>query len=163
MREAFQAEGLTGLLGFHPVEVVRDRRRRKASKADEVPRCFAITACLDHGAMDEARSRLRRTQPVACPECRNTGVGSIYGFTLEPSTWQGEDVFRPRGLQGDIVVSERFAEFVHKHGLTNMKLIPTEEYVWSSSTRDREAACPGQGPGVRAEPCPPPLLPEPPS
>ncbi|XXF78701.1 hypothetical protein P2318_02785 [Myxococcaceae bacterium GXIMD 01537] len=39
-------------------------------------------------------------------------------------------MFRPRGLQGDIVVSERFVNFVKRHGLTNMKLIPTEEYIW---------------------------------
>jgi hypothetical protein len=57
-------------------------------------------------------------------------VDTIHGFTLEAGTWQGEDVFRPRGLQGDIVVSERFAEFVQRHGFTNMKLTPIEEYVW---------------------------------
>jgi hypothetical protein len=56
-------------------------------------------------------------------------VDSIHGFTLEPGTWQGEDVFRPRGLQGRILISERFAEFVQRHGFTNMKLIPTEEYI----------------------------------
>ncbi|WP_224240783.1 imm11 family protein [Hyalangium gracile] len=129
MREAFQAEGLTGLLGFHPVEVVRVRRKRKSPKPDTVPRYFAVTARFGPGAVDEARSRLRRIKPVTCPECRNTGVDSIHGFALEPGTWQGEDVFRPRGLQGDIVVSERFVQFVQRHGFTNMKWIPTEEYV----------------------------------
>ena len=29
-----------------------------------------------------------------------------------------------------ILVSERFAAFVQRHGLTNMKLTPTEEYTW---------------------------------
>jgi hypothetical protein len=43
---------------------------------------------------------------------------------------QGEDVFRPRGLSGDIVAAERFAVFVRRHQLTNMKLIPTEELIW---------------------------------
>jgi hypothetical protein len=80
--------------------------------------------------VDAAHSRLRRTEPVTCPECRYAGLDSIHGFTLEAGTWKGEDVFRPRGLQGCIVVSERFAEFVRRHGFTNMKLIPTEEYVW---------------------------------
>ena len=27
------------------------------------------------------------------------------------------------------IVSERFTQFVNRHGFTNMKLIPTEEYV----------------------------------
>jgi hypothetical protein len=33
-------------------------------------------------------------------------------------------------MQGIILVSERFAGFVTRHGLTNMKRIPTEEFVW---------------------------------
>jgi hypothetical protein len=130
MAAAFQAEGLTGLLGFHPVEVVRVRRRHKGPKPGTVPQYFVVTARFGPGAVDEAQSRLHRSKPVTCPECRNTGVDSIHGFTLEPGTWQGEDVFRPRGLQADIVVSERFADFVKRHGFTNMRLIPIEEYVW---------------------------------
>lgn len=130
MAEAFQAEGLTGLLGFHPVEGMRVRRKHKASIPGAVPRYFAVTACFGRGAVDDGRSLIRRAEPVRCPECRSTGVDSIHGFTLEPGTWQGEDIFRPRGLRGDIVVSEHFAEFVQRHGFTNMKLIPTEEYVW---------------------------------
>jgi hypothetical protein len=73
---------------------------------------------------------LRYDKPVTCPECRSAGLESAHGFVLEPNTWQGEDVFRARGLPGIIIVSERFAEFVQRHGFTNMKLIPTEEYVW---------------------------------
>ncbi|ADO70789.1 uncharacterized protein STAUR_2997 [Stigmatella aurantiaca DW4/3-1] len=57
-------------------------------------------------------------------------MDSVHGFALNGETWQGEDVFRPRGKQGSILISERFAEFVKQHGFTNMKLIPTEEYVW---------------------------------
>jgi hypothetical protein len=128
--EAFRAEGLTGLLGFNPVEVVGVRRKRKGPKPAAVPSYFAVNACFGRGFVDEGRSRLRRPQPLSCPECRDPGVDSIHGFSLEPGTWQGEDIFRPRGLQGNIVVSERFAEFVQRHGFTNMKLTPTEEYVW---------------------------------
>lgn len=130
MASAFKAEGLIGLLGFHPAEVVRMRPKRKASKVVPVSRYLAVTACFGRGAVDLARSHLRRNKPLTCPECRSPGVDSIHGFTLEPGTWHGEDVFRPRGLQGRILVSERFAEFVQRHGFTNMKLIPTEEYVW---------------------------------
>jgi hypothetical protein len=128
--EAFRAEGLTGLFGFHPVEVVRVRRRGKKSKDIGVPRYLAVTACLSRSAIDVARSRIRRYRPITCPECLDGGVESIHGFTLDFGTLQGEDIFRPRGLEGDIVVSERFADFVRRHQLTNMKLIPTEELIW---------------------------------
>jgi hypothetical protein len=130
MVEAVRMEGLTGLLGFHPVEVVRVRRKRKGSKPSAVPRYFAVTACFGRGAVDNARSLFRRDEPVTCPECRNPGADTIHGFVLESGSWRGEDVFRPRGLQGRILVSERFTQFVKRHGFTNMKLIPTEEYVW---------------------------------
>ena len=133
MAEAFRAEGLTGLLGFHPVEVVRVRRRRKGSIPSSVPSYFAVTACFGRAAVDDARSLIRRNEPVKCPECRSTGVDTIHGFVLEPGSWQGEDIFRPRGLRGDIVVSERFAEFAQRHGFTNMKLTPTEQFVWDPS------------------------------
>jgi hypothetical protein len=129
--EAFRSEGLTGLLGFQPAEVVRVRRKNKKAKKDLVaPRYFVVSPCFGAGAVDEARSRLRRTRSVTCQECRSGGVDSIHGFALEPGTWQGEDVFRPRGERGSIFVSERFAEFVQRHGLTNMKLTPIEEYIW---------------------------------
>jgi hypothetical protein len=128
--EAFRAEGLTGLLGFHPVEVVRVRRRGKKTNAIVVPLYFAVTACFGRGAVDETRSRIRRDKPFTCPERHGSGVSSIHGFTLEPGTWQGEDIFRPRGLYGDIVVSELFVDFVRRHQLTNMKLIPTEDLIW---------------------------------
>lgn len=130
MAEAFRAEGLTGLTGFHPVEVVHVRRKRRGSKSRAVPRYVAVSPCFGRAAVDEAKSHIRRTAPITCSECRCTGLDSIHGYTLEDGTWQGEDVFRPRGCQGSVVVSLRFAEFVTRQGLTNMKLIPTEEYVW---------------------------------
>lgn len=130
MAEAFREKGLAGLLGFNPVEITRVRTKRKQASKAVVPSYFAVTPCFGRGALDEVRSRLRRSEPVKCPECRDPGIDAIHGFTLEPGTWQGEDVFRPRGLQGCILVSERFAEFVKKYELTNMKLIPTEDYVW---------------------------------
>jgi hypothetical protein len=129
MAEAFRTEGLTGLLGFDPVEVVAVRRKRKGPKLGAAPRYFTVTACFGRGAVNEARSRIRRSEPVTCPECRSSGVDSVHGFALETGTWQGEDVFRPRGKQGSILVSGRFSEFVKRHGFTNMKLIPTEEYI----------------------------------
>ncbi len=129
--KAFRDEGLKGWLGFHPAEIVRIRRKGRKSKAALVaPRYLVVSPCFSQGAVDEKRSRLRRTRPATCPECRSGGVNSIHGFALEPGTWQGEDVFRPRGERGTIFVSERFAEFVQRHGLTNMKLTSIEEYVW---------------------------------
>jgi hypothetical protein len=43
MAEAFRAEELTGLLGFHPVEVVRVRRKRRGLRPAAVPSYFVVT------------------------------------------------------------------------------------------------------------------------
>lgn len=127
---AFRAEGLTGLTGFHSVEVLRVRRKRKGQRRVSAPPYFVVSPCLGRAAVDEARSHIRYLESVTCPECRYGGPQTIHGFALEPDSWAGEDIFRPRGLQGLIVVSERFAQFVARHGLTNMRLTPIEEYVW---------------------------------
>ncbi len=129
MADAFRAEGLTGLLGFHPAEVLRVRRKRRGPKPGAVPRYFVVSACLASATVDVARSRLRYDKPITCPECRSAGLDSVHGFALEPGSWKGEDVFRARGITGRIIVSERFARFVARHGLTNMKLTPIEEHV----------------------------------
>ena len=146
MAEAFRDEGLTGLFGFHPVEVVGVRRKRKGPKPGAVPRYVVVSPCFGRAAVDEGRSHFRIEKPMTCSECRYTSLDTIHGFVLEPGTWQGEDVFRPRGLQGDIVVSERFTEFVKRHGFTNMKLIPTEEYVWDPGHKGPPAGSPSAAP-----------------
>lgn len=140
MAEAFQTEGLTGLLGFHPVEVVRVRKKHRSKAPGAMPGYRVVNVSFfGTSVVDVGRSRLRYDKPVTCPECRSAGLESAHGFRLEPGTWQGEDVFRARGLPGIIIVSERFAQFVQRHGLTNMKLIPAEEYVWDPLGKGRPA------------------------
>jgi hypothetical protein len=128
--EAFRAEGLTGLEGFHPIEVVRVRRMTKRSRQPlTVPRYFVVWPCFGRAAVDLVLNRVRVSEPPTCTECRATGIDATHGFVLEPGTWAGEDIFRPRGMQGRVVVSERFKHFVERHGLTNMRLTPTEEFI----------------------------------
>ena len=129
MATAFQAEGLTGLEGFHSVEVTRVRRMRKGPKPAVVPAYRVVTPCFGRGYLDAHRSRLRYAEARSCSECRSANLETIHGFVLEPGSWAGEDVFRARGLPGVLLVSERFAELVARQGWTNMTLIPTEEYI----------------------------------
>jgi hypothetical protein len=128
--EAFRAEGLTGLEGFHPVEVLRARRMRKKSRTPlTVPHYSVVWPCFGRAAVDLVLNRVRFSTPPTCAECRATGIDATHGFVLEPGTWAGEDIFRPRGMQGKVIVSERFKDFVERHELTNIRLTPTEEFV----------------------------------
>ncbi|HSP79461.1 MAG TPA: hypothetical protein VLQ93_13075 [Myxococcaceae bacterium] len=128
--DAFRAEGLTGFQGFQPVDVAKVRRQRHRPKPPNVPRYFYVTPAFGSAAVDEAHSRIQRSEPISCDWCRMTGVDAIQGFALEPESWSGEDVFIARGLPGTLIVSERFARFAAAHGLTHMRLTPTEQYAW---------------------------------
>ena len=134
--QAFREEGLTGLEGFHPVEVVRVRRKRRGSSLAHIPRYFAVKACFGRAAVDLARSRIDYGKPPTCEDCRSAGLNGIHGFTLEEGTWRGEDSFHPRGLLGVLTVSERFERLVARHGFTNMQLTPTERFVWNPLRRE---------------------------
>ncbi|ATB29100.1 hypothetical protein [Melittangium boletus] len=132
--EAFRAEGLTGLEGFHPVEVLQVRRMTKKKREPLTsPSYFVVSTRFGPAAVDPVLNQMRISAPPTCPECRLTRVDAIHGFVLEPGSWRGEDIFRPRGLVGDLVVSERFKDFAGRHGLTNMVLTPTEQYMWDPS------------------------------
>jgi hypothetical protein len=127
---AFTAEGLTGLSGFHPVEVLRVVRRHRSPKPGAPPRYLFVTQAWGQTALDLERSRMRISKPRTCAWCRDTNVDAIDGLALEEGTWGGEDVFRPRGLWGVILVSERFMRFAQRHACTNFSFIPIDKYVW---------------------------------
>jgi hypothetical protein len=61
--------------------------------------------------------------------CRSTGVDAYDGFSLEPASWTGADIFHVYGC-GALIVSERFAHFAEKRAMDPMAMIPTEKYVW---------------------------------
>jgi hypothetical protein len=129
MTEAFQQAGLKGLSGFEPVEIVRVLKRGRR-KPLVPPKYFRVSPAFLSAAVDEARSRIQRQRPIECAYCRErAGLRSVYSLALEEGSWNGDDIFRPRGLTGTILVSERFERFVTQHGFTNMELTPTEKYV----------------------------------
>ncbi|MDY7225084.1 hypothetical protein [Hyalangium rubrum] len=129
MAEAFQREGLKGLSGFHPVEIVRVRKRGQRNKPPVPPKYLCVSPAFLSAAVDETRSRIRRSEPFSCTYCRAVGVDAMYGFALEEGSWNGDDIFRPRGSTGRFVVSQRFEQFVTQHGFTNMQLTPTQEFI----------------------------------
>ncbi|WP_240360097.1 hypothetical protein [Pyxidicoccus caerfyrddinensis] len=128
--EDFKAEGLTGLSGFHPVEIKRVRRRGRGPKPGPPPKYLYVTLAYGHAALDMERSRILRKKPPTCTWCRYAGPDAIDGLVLEEGTWNGEDVFRPRGMWGVVLFSERFKRFAERHAMSHMALIPIEKYVW---------------------------------
>ncbi len=128
--QAFRAEGLTGLEGFHPLELVRVRGRRHGVKPATLPTYLVVRARYGAARVDVARSGIQYAEPPTCETCRYALKKSFHGFCLAPGTWQGQDVFRPLGLTGSVTVSVRFRHFVDGHNFTNLRMSPTEKYTW---------------------------------
>ncbi|HLL54899.1 MAG TPA: hypothetical protein VK447_15195 [Myxococcaceae bacterium] len=128
--EAFKAEGLTGLVGFHPVDVVSVHRKRPGPKPTGHPRYLFVTSAYGSPAVDPKHSRIKGSRPMKCEWCRYVGAEAIDGIAVETGTWKGEDVFRPRGLTGTTIVSERFMRFAEGHAMGHITFVPIEKYVW---------------------------------
>jgi len=147
--EDFKAEGLRGLIGLHPVEVVSVLRKRPGPKPGPPPRYLAVTTEYGQPALDMERSRIKGSSPMTCTWCREVGVDAIDGLVLEPGTWHGEDVFRPRGLSGTNIVTERFMRFAERHALSHMAFVPIDKYVYDPSglyhPRSTQTNPPGRG------------------
>jgi hypothetical protein len=126
LADAFRQEGLRGLSGFEPVEVVRVKRAGKKTP----PIYLHVTIARSRAAVDESRSNIRRTKPIACEECRNPRFDAVSGFRIDEQTWSGEDVFFLRGVAGDVVVTKRFRHLVERHGFTNARFTPIEDYAY---------------------------------
>ncbi len=129
--KAYQQAGLVGIHEFGPVEVARVGKKRMGEVPDGVPNYYAVFKIERLGpAIDVKASNVRyKNGQPECSFCLFGGRQSIERLIIDLSTWQGEDVFVPRGGTG-MVVSERVHEIVEALRLTNVWLIPAENYGW---------------------------------
>jgi hypothetical protein len=121
--DAWKREQLVGLEILDRVRVVKPRR-------NDLPEYLRTVVASSEAAVDEARSRVVRNRAPTCAVCRSGGLDAIRGLKLEEGTWSGEDLFEARGLQGLVLASDRFREVVEDSVLTNVGLVPLDEYVW---------------------------------
>jgi len=124
----YKAEGLTGLEGFHEVEIVKVIRRGGSKLRTPPPKYYSVSITRSRAAIDQDASGFIHEKPIACNQCR---VGSIKRWSrivIEQNTWSGEDVFFARGLPGTILTSEGFKEFFDRNHINNGILINAGEY-----------------------------------
>lgn len=125
-RNAWENEGLRGINEFSPLERVRIRPARFGKKT---PTYFHVAAQHFKTRVDLARSLMEFERPITCYACINSAPESIRGFTIDESTWSGEDLFIAWGIFGTLIVTDRVREMRDKYGLTNMNMTPVEEYL----------------------------------
>lgn len=135
-REIYESEGLTGLSGFDPVEIVKIKPKRRAKEPH--PTYYRVHVAWSQAAVDPEASGWDppEDKPV-CPLCQIPSKRKRWkGIVITPGTWSGEDIFFPRGGTGDIIVSERFKQVCEAHGVSNALLIPAEEFGYDSPYPD---------------------------
>ncbi len=122
-RQAFELAKLTGL-EFRPVEV-----RKVTPSRLQAPCCYYL-ACVARGraAIDVDKSGTERG-PVECAECRTMrNLERSDRIVIEEGSWEGLDVFVPRGLPGTTMVSERFREMCERSNFTGIILKAAEDF-----------------------------------
>lgn len=131
-RQAWLDAHLVGLDVFSPIERIRVRPVRLKKS---VPTYYHIAPKLFDVRIDIMHSLVEYDELTKCTKCMGGDVESVRGFALDLSTWHGEDIFRAWGISGEFIVSDRVRELRDKHGLTNVHLIPTENYFWDPHRR----------------------------
>lgn len=126
-RHAWEERKLIGIKAFTPLERIRVRPARLGKPS---PVYYHIAPATFTAAIDFARSHFVPTS-LLCDTFRTLrGFRSVKGFRIEEATWTGEDMFRPWGLDGKVIVTERVKQLRNDYDLKNVELTPTEEYSY---------------------------------
>ena len=122
--------GLTGLTGFHDVEITRVLRRSGPRLRKPPPSYYCVGVCRSRAAVDVQASGLGLKAPWTCEECRSGFIVRSERVVVEEGTWSGEDVFFARGLPGTILTSEHFREFFEANEINNGVLVQAHKYAF---------------------------------
>jgi len=139
-KEAFQNAGLIGIKNFEPVEVSKITHRR-GKPSETMPRYFKATVVRSPTTVDQdASGCVWEDESKVCPECLFGKLKRYKRLVIKQETWNGEDVFFPRGGHGPIV-SERFRSMFFDHELLGVVFIPSESedagydsFPWEAAT-----------------------------
>jgi hypothetical protein len=123
-RHAYKRNGLAGLVGFDPVEVIRVKSRRR--KRPQPPQYYRVQATYGDVALDVNASEIEWLEPPTCQVCWGANLIRWRRLVVDESTWHGQDAFRPRGMSGTTIVSARFHHVCQEHHITNAQFTPAE-------------------------------------
>jgi hypothetical protein len=134
-RNIYEAEGLRGIEEFSdPVEIVRIGKYRARNFPLPLPLYYSIFIPWGGADRDDKASGYIRHFPGnECPYCRiGKGDWEQKRTVIDEKSWTGTDLFIPRGMHADIVVTEKFFRIADQYGFTNIGLIPAERFARNS-------------------------------
>jgi hypothetical protein len=129
-RSIYVRSGLKGLSGFDPVEVRKITRHNKKLRGNP-PQYFKVDVVRSQTAVDPAASGFEWSEGTSiCPVCLFPKEGVIKrwsGIVIRPESWQGEDIFVPRG-GGELVTTSRFKDLCEANEVKNAVFLLAESY-----------------------------------
>jgi hypothetical protein len=145
-KKAWEQSNLIGLSGFDVIEISRIKRHWKAIGAPNA--YFRAVVHRSQTEIDFAASGFEWINKPTCPTCRLGDVVKRWErLAIDYSTWTGEDIFIARGLPGEIFVSERFKKFSDHNRITNVSLIPAENFGHDFYPLERNGVAKADAPG----------------
>lgn len=121
------------LRGLEKVDAVRVVATRRVAGDETGHSWLRVAVPRTDARIDARRSRIVRQGPVTCDFCGGTSiVDAFLRLCIDESSWKGEDIFRPWGVNGVTVVTERVPLLASAHGLKNVTVTPIESFEWDS-------------------------------
>jgi hypothetical protein len=122
--DVYRSHQLAGLSGFDPVEVLQVKSRKRLKS--QPPPYFHVNASYGQTALDQVASGCEWLEEPCCQLCREGSIIRWKRLIIEEGTWNGDDIFRPRGFSGEIMVSQRFKDVCDESGIKNAVFTPAE-------------------------------------
>lgn len=117
--DAFNNSPLTGL-SFSDEEVKLGKKLKQKYYLAK-PK-YVLTYLIEEECGLVLRSR------DGCDKCKSLDIKKIDRIRINESSWNGEDVFKPSGVYGSILVTQRFVDFVKEHEFTNFTFVHQDDY-----------------------------------
>jgi len=130
VKDAYQQNGLTGILKFIPVEIVKVAYMKENSPKPpkyfyaDIPYTTNIKVYPDETVI------VGQKNGWTCTLCNpwGTTIDEVKYLSLNTTEWKGEDVFKIYSL-GATFVSKNFFDLVNEYYFSNFNLVRAEEYT----------------------------------
>lgn len=114
---------------FNPAHIVQIGRKKLNELDQPLPKYHLIKIKWGGANLDDKGSQVVRSR-VSCDFCRSGHLHQVNKIVFEANSWSGDDIFFARGVPGVIIVSDKFKDWVENYSLTNILLIPIENYAY---------------------------------
>lgn len=136
-KRLFEESGLTGLSfqGKATIEKIKCMKGVRKKNLPVMPVYYFAYVSIGNAVVNHQLSNTLFDpggEPT-CNYCRAGLIRKIGPLVIEENSWDGTDIFVPRGIGGTTIVSEAFVRWFRENQINNGRIIPTEAYLWDQT------------------------------